>query len=97
MGQGPGKPVPPRLTRSRPMAVHAANPAPGPIDLETLIDRATRPLPRRLPDPPPLPRAPPAARIDPPRAIVLVTTVATCQSCGPHLSYAEQRHPHPLR
>jgi hypothetical protein len=64
------------------MAVHAANPAPGPIDLETLIDRATRPLPRRLPDPPPLPRAPPAARIDPPRAIVLVTTVATCQSCG---------------
>jgi hypothetical protein len=63
------------------MAQLAARPDPGPIDLETLIDRATRPLPRRLPDPPPLPRAPPAAHIDPPRAIVLVTTVATCQSC----------------
>jgi hypothetical protein len=53
-----------------------------PIDFDVLVERATRPLPRRLPDPPPLPRAPPAARIDPPRAIVLVTTVATCQSCG---------------
>lgn len=64
------------------MAVHAAKPLPsGPIDFDTLIERASAPLPRRLPDPPPIPRAPPAARIDPPQAIVLVTTVATC-SCG---------------
>lgn len=55
--------------------------ATGPIDLDVLIERSTRPLLRRLPDPPPIPRAPPAARIDPPQAIVLVTTVATCQ-CG---------------
>lgn len=65
------------------MAQLAAKPQPpGPIDFDVLVERATRPLPRRLPDPPPLPRAPPAARIDPPRAIVLVTTVATCQSCA---------------
>jgi hypothetical protein len=78
-----GKAGPPRPQGSPPMAQLAAKPQPpGPIDFDVLVERATRPLPRRLPDPPPLPRAPPAARIDPPRAIVLVTTVATCQSCG---------------
>jgi hypothetical protein len=56
-------------------------PADGPISLDTLIARAT-PTPRALPasDPARVYRPPPP-RIDPPLAVVLVTTVATCE-CG---------------
>jgi hypothetical protein len=79
------------------MAQLAAKPQPpGPIDFDVLVERATRPLPRRLPDPPPLPRAPPCRpHRSPPRN-------RPCHhGCHlpilpAHLSYAEQRHPHPI-
>jgi hypothetical protein len=61
------------------MTIRAAD---GLISLDTLVARA-RPAPRPAPATPPAPRsyAPPAATIEQPRAVVLVTTVATCE-CG---------------